>query len=157
MYDSTHRAWQDSPSGSYRAWQDSPVAHDLRGSCSEKGPSLARCSPGVSFSGALRGILNTWGAYLAKASSSWMHGGDILPRKGVFPVWGSFGNASGRYYARNAAFRVIRVRFEGVSFEGCAFACPKWASKMFRPGMRPLACSGTRFEDASSRTRRLHR
>lgn len=100
-------ARQNPFSGSYRAWQDSPVAHDLRGSCSEKGPSLARCSPGVSFSGALRGILNTWGAYLAKASSFWMHGGDILPRKGVFPVRGSFGNALGRYFARNAAPRLF--------------------------------------------------
>ena len=106
-FSGSYHAWQDSPSGSrseaarlydstHRAWQDSPVAHDLRGSCSEKGPSLARCSPGVSFSGALRGILNTWGAYLAKASSFWMHGGDILPRKGVFPVRSPFGNASRR-------------------------------------------------------------
>ncbi len=41
--------------------------------------------------------MNTWGAYLAKTSSFWIHGGDILPRKGVFPVRDSFGNALGRY------------------------------------------------------------
>ena len=122
---STHRVWQDSPSGSYRAWQDSSVAHDLRGPCSEKGPSLARCSPGVFSNGALQGILNTWGANLAKTSSFWMHGGDILPRNGVFPVQGSLGNASGRYFARNVALRLIGVRFGGVSFKGCAFVCPK--------------------------------
>lgn len=52
--------------------------HDLRGLCSEKGPSLARSSLGVSFNGDLQGILNTWGAYLAKISSFWIHGGDIL-------------------------------------------------------------------------------
>ena len=46
--------------------------------------------------------MNTWGAYLAKISSFWIHGGDILPRKGVFPVRDSFGNALGRYFARNS-------------------------------------------------------
>ena len=118
---------------------------------------MARYPRDVFPNGALQGILNTWGAYLAKTSSFRMHGGDILPRKGVFPVRGSFGNALGRNFARTVAFRVIRVRFEGVSFEGCAFVCPRWVSKTFRPRMRPLACSGMRFEDASSRTLRLHR
>lgn len=74
--------------------------HDLRGLCSEKRPSLARCSPDASSNGALQGILNTWGAYLAKISSFWIHGGDILPRKGVFPVWDSFGNALQRCFVR---------------------------------------------------------
>ena len=54
-----------------------------------------------------------------------MHGGDILPRNGVFPVQGSLGNASGRYFARNVALRLIGVRFGGVSFKGRAFVCPK--------------------------------
>ena len=72
-------AQQNPFSGSYHAWQDSLAMHDLRGLCSEKGPSLARCSPGVSSSGVLQGILNTRGAYLAKTSSFWIHGGDILP------------------------------------------------------------------------------
>ena len=118
---------------------------------------MARYPRDVFPNGALQGILNTWGAYLAKTSSFRMHGGDILPRKGVFPVRGSFGNALGRNFARTVAFRVIRVRFEGVSFEGCAFVCPRWVSKTFRPRMRPLACSGMLFKDASSRTLRLHR
>ena len=69
--------------------------HDLRGLCSEKGPSLARCSRGVFPNGDLQGILNTWRAYLAKTSSFWMHGGDMLPGRGGFTVRGSFGNASG--------------------------------------------------------------
>ena len=51
------------------ARQDLRAMHDLRGLCSEKGPSLARCSPGVFPNGDLQGILNTWRAYLAKASS----------------------------------------------------------------------------------------
>ena len=118
---------------------------------------MARYPRDVFPNGGWQGILNTWGAYLAKTSSFWMHGGDILPRKGVFPVRGSFGNALGRNFARTVAFRVIRVRFEGVSFEGCAFVCPRWVSKTFRPRMRPLACSGMLFKDASSRTLRLHR
>ena len=118
---------------------------------------MARFSLCVFPNSGLQGFLDTRRVNLAKTSSFWIHGGDILPRKGVFPVRGSFGNALGRNFARTVAFRVIRVRFEGVSFEGCAFVCPRWVSKTFRPGMRPLACSGMRFEDASSRTLRLHR
>ena len=45
------------------------------------------------------GILNTWGAYLAKTSSFRMHGGDILPRKGGFPVQDPFGDAPRRNIA----------------------------------------------------------
>ena len=97
-------ARQDLPSGSCHAWQDLRAMHDLRGLCSEKGPSLARCSPGVFPNGDLLGILNTWRAYLAKISSFWMHGGDILPGRGVFTVRGSLGNASGRYFARMRPF-----------------------------------------------------
>ena len=63
---------------------------------------MARYPRDVFPNGALQGILNTWGAYLAKISSFWIHGGDILPRKGVFPVRDSFGNALGRYFARNS-------------------------------------------------------
>ena len=86
---------------------------------------MARLSLGVFPNGCLQGLLDTRRANLAKTSSFRMHGGDILPRKGVFPVRGSFGNALGRNFARTVVFRVIRVRFEGVSFEGCAFVCPK--------------------------------
>ena len=100
---------------------------------------MARYPRDVFPNGALQGILNTWGAYLAKISSFWIHGGDILPRKGVFPVRGSFGNTSGRYFARNVAFLLPGVRFEDALFKGCAFICPKWASKKFRPGMHPFA------------------
>ena len=78
-----------------------------------KGPSLARYSPGVFPNGDLQGILNTWRAYLAKTSSFWMHGGDILPGRGVFTVRGSFGNTSGRYFARMRPF-----------------VCPKCASRV---------------------------
>ena len=97
-------AQQNPSSGSYHAWQDLRAMYDLRGLCSEKGPSLARCSRGVFPNGDLQGILNTWRAYLAKTSSFWMHGGDILPGRGVFTVRGFFGNASGRYFARMRPF-----------------------------------------------------
>lgn len=56
-----------------------------------------------------------------------------------FIVRGSFGNTSGRYFARNVAFLLPGVRFEDALFKGCAFICPKWASKKFRPGMHPFA------------------
>lgn len=56
-----------------------------------------------------------------------------------FIVRGSFGNTSGRYFARNAAFLLPGVRFEDALFKGWAFICPKWASKKFRPGMHPFA------------------
>ena len=100
---------------------------------------MARYPRDVFPNGALQGILNTWGAYLAKTSSFWMHGSDILPRNGVFPVQGSLGNTSGRYFARNVAFLLPGVCFEDALFKGCAFICPKWASKKFRPGMHPFA------------------
>lgn len=51
------------------SWQDLHVVHDSRGSCSKKGPFLARYSRGVSFNGDLQGFSDTWHAYLAKASS----------------------------------------------------------------------------------------
>ena len=111
--DSSRRARRGWPNGSCRAWQDLRAMHDLRGLCSEKGPSLARCSPGVFPDSDLQGILNTRRAYLAKTSSFWMHGGDILPGRGVFTVRGSFGNTSGRYFARMRPF-----------------VCPKCASRV---------------------------
>ena len=61
-------------------WQDLRAVHDSRGPCSEKGPFLARSSRGVSSDGDLRGFSDTWRAHLAKASSFWMHGAQILPR-----------------------------------------------------------------------------
>lgn len=79
-----------------------------------------------------------------------MHSGDILPRRGVFPVQSSLGNASGRYFARNAAFLLPGVRFEDALFKGWAFICPKWASKKFRPGMHPFA-----IRKCTSKTLRL--
>ena len=67
------------------SWQDLRAVHDSRGPCSEKGPFLARSSRGVSSNGGLRGFSDAWRAHLAKASSFWMHGGDMLPRRGPFP------------------------------------------------------------------------
>ena len=74
-------------------WQDSRAVRDSRGQCSEKGPFLARSSRGVFLKGDLRGFSDTRRAYLAKASSFWMHGGDMLPGKGAFPVRGPFRDA----------------------------------------------------------------
>ena len=74
-------------------WQDSRAVRDSRGQCSEKGPSLARYARYAFPNGALQRFSDAWRAYLAKASSFWMHGGDMLPGKGAFPVRGPFGNA----------------------------------------------------------------
>ena len=63
------------------------------GLCSEKGVFLARYSRDVSSNGDLQGFSHTWRAYLAIASSFWMHGGDMLPGRGAFPVRGPFGDA----------------------------------------------------------------
>lgn len=60
---------------------------------------MARYPRDVFPNGALQGILNTWRTYLAKTSSFWMHGGNILPREGVFSVRGPFGNAPRRNIA----------------------------------------------------------
>ncbi len=72
---------------------DLRAVHDVRGPRSEKGPFMARSSRGVSPNARLRGFSDAWREYLAKASSFWIHGGDMLPRTGVFPVRGPFGNA----------------------------------------------------------------
>ena len=74
-------------------WQDLRTMHDSRGPCSEKCPFLAGSSRGVSSDGDLRGISDAWRAYLAKASSFWIHGGDMLPRTGDFPVRDHFRDA----------------------------------------------------------------
>ena len=74
-------------------WQDSRAVHDSRGPCSGKDPFLARSSRGAFPKGDLRGFSDTRRAYLAKASSFWMHGARILPRTGDFPVRGPFWDA----------------------------------------------------------------
>ena len=76
-----------------RGWQDSRGVHDSRGLCSESGPFMARSSRGVFPNGCLRGISDAWRAYLAKASSFWIHGDDMLPQTGDFPVRGYFRDA----------------------------------------------------------------
>ena len=76
--------------------QEERAVHDSRGLCSEKGSFLARSSRGVSSDGDLRGFSDAWRAYLAKASSFWIHGGDILPRRGPFPVRGLFWDTPGQ-------------------------------------------------------------
>lgn len=78
------------PKRNTQEWQDSRVVHDSRGLCSEKAPFVARSSRGVSPKGDLQGISDTWRANLAKVSSFWMHGGDMLPGRGAFPVRGTF-------------------------------------------------------------------
>ena len=72
------------------SWQDLRDVHDSRGPCSEKCPFLARYSRGVSSNSDLQGFSDTWRANLAKVSSFWMHGGDMLPGRGAFPVRGTF-------------------------------------------------------------------
>lgn len=57
---------------------------------SEKTPFVARSSRGVFPKGDLQGISDTWRANLAKVSSFWMHGSDMLPGRGAFPVRGTF-------------------------------------------------------------------
>jgi|GEM_PF-2225694 len=76
-----------------RGWQDSRGVHDSRGLCSESGPFMARSSRGVFPNGCLRGISDAWRAYPAKASSFWIHGDDMLPQTGDFPVRGYFRDA----------------------------------------------------------------
>ena len=78
---------------STQEWQDPRAVHDLRGARSEKGPFLARSSRGASPNARLRGFSDAWRAYLAEAGSFRMHGGNMLPGRGVFPVRGPFGNA----------------------------------------------------------------
>lgn len=78
------------PKRNTQEWQDSRVVHDSRGLCSKKGSFLARYSRDASSDGDLQGFSDTWHANLAKVSSFWMHGGDMLPGRGAFPVRGAF-------------------------------------------------------------------
>ena len=129
--DSSRRARRGWPNGSCRAWQDLRAMHDLRGLCSEKGPSLARYSPGVFPNGDLQGILNTWRAYLAKTSSFWMHGGDILPGRGVLPsgaplgihqgdILPECGPSSARNALRGCFIQRARLRLSEMSHENAS-------------------------------------
>ena len=87
------RRYLNTERSSVRGWQDLRAMRDSRGPCSEKCPFLARSSRGVSSNSDLRGISDAWRAYLAKASSFWIHGGNMLPRTGDFPVRGRFRDA----------------------------------------------------------------
>ena len=78
------------PKRNTQEWQDSRAVHDSRGLCSEKIPFVARSSRDASSDGDLQGFSDTWRANLAKVSSFWMHGGDMLPGRGAFPVRGAF-------------------------------------------------------------------
>ena len=144
-------AQQNPSSGSCHAWQDLRAMHDLKGLCSEKGPSLARCLPGVFLDSDLQGILNTWRAYLAKISSFWMHDGDILPGRGGFTVRGSFGNASGRYFARMRPFVCPECALRVLHSGGAPSSVRNESRKRFvsalqgfgtrcRPPRRPARC-----------------
>ena len=121
----TGSAQQDPFNGSYHAWQDLRAMHDLRGLCSEKGPSLARCSRGVFPNGDFAGhfeymesiscqnqlILDAWWRYLA--------------REGRFYRPGFLRECTRAIFCQNAALRLPGVRFEGASFRGRAFVCPE--------------------------------
>lgn len=87
---STHKTQR--PASAERR-QDPRAVHDSRGPRSEKGPFMARSSRGVFSNGCLRRFSDAWREYLAEAGSFWMHGGDMLPGRGAFPVRGPFGNA----------------------------------------------------------------
>ena len=78
---------------STQEWQDMRAVHDSRGPRSEKDPFMARSSRGAFSDGCLRRFSDARRAYLAKASSFRMHGGNMLPGRGAFPVRGPFGNA----------------------------------------------------------------
>ena len=73
-------------------WQDLRAVRDSRGPCSEKGPFLARSPRGVFPNGGLQGYLDTRRANLAKTTSFWIHGGDVLPLRGVISVRGLLEN-----------------------------------------------------------------
>ena len=120
-------------------WQDSCPMHDSRGQCGEKGPSLARSSRDAFPKGDLQGILNTWRAYLAKASSFWIHGGDMLPRRASFPVRGPFWDAWGEGIATDCRPGTHRARIlpriaarERIRAESCHRQPPAPCSAAYR-------------------------
>lgn len=93
LQDPVHLAFRAQYLANAESWKDLRAVHDSRGLSSERGPFLARSSRGAFPKGDLRGFSDTRRAYLAKASSFWMHGAHILPRTGDFPVRGPFEDA----------------------------------------------------------------
>ena len=91
------------PKRNSQEWPDSRVGPDSRGQCGEKGPSLARSARYAFPKGDLRGFSDAWRAYLAKASSFWIHGGDMLPRRALFPSEAPFGIHEAQNLPRIAA------------------------------------------------------
>ena len=90
LQDPVHLAFRAQYLANAESWKDLRAVHDSRGLCSERGPSQARSSRDAFPKGDLRGFSDTRRAYLAKASSFWMHGARILPGRGAFPVPGPF-------------------------------------------------------------------
>ena len=109
----------------------------IRGvSAAKRAPSLARSARYAFPKGGLRGFSDTWRAYLAKASSFWMHGGDMLPGRGAFPVRGPFGNASreniatdGRLGTYHGEILPPPVTRERISRRSCHGRMPGFASR----------------------------
>lgn len=60
---------------------------------------MARSPRGVFPNGGLQGYLDTRRANLAKTSSFWIHGGDLLPLRGVISVRGPLENTWRRFIA----------------------------------------------------------
>ena len=77
----------------------------------KKGPFLARFLRYVFPNSCLQGFFDTQRANLAKTSSFWIHIGDMLPQRGVFPSEASFGIHQAKILPRMSAWESFRRIF----------------------------------------------
>lgn len=92
---------------------------------------MARSPRGVFPNGSLQGYLDTRRANLARTSSFWIHGGDILPLRDVISVKGLLGNTWRRFIAM--------VRHCGMH---CAPFDSRLARRCSAERRRPLGIAG---------------
>ena len=85
--------------------------YDLGASGEKKGPFLASFLRYVFPNSGLQGFFDTQRVNLAKTSSFWIHIGDMLPQRGVFPSEASFVIHQAKILPRMSAWECFRRIF----------------------------------------------
>ena len=97
---------------------------------------MARSPRGVFPNGGLQGYLDTRRANLAKTSSFWIHGGDVLPLRGVISVRGLLENTWRSFIAMVRHCRMHCAPFDSRLARRCS-AERRRGRKTLAPRVRP--------------------
>ena len=97
---------------------------------------MARSPCGVFPNGGLQGYLDTRRANLAKTSSFWIHGGDVLPLRGVISVRGLLENTWRSFIAMVRHCRMHCAPFDSRLARRCS-AERRRGRKTLAPRVRP--------------------